>query len=191
LIVVLAMFVATLPGPPAIASDLDTDARDAAQTVSAFLFGPAPGQLLLGPQSHKHGRRAMFGVSLSVFTATSVACTLATIIAQFIAFRVAEALGAGAASVIVNALVCDIFDERTSASVVSFVLMVMLMVPLFAPIIGGHEIELAGWRLVFWSCWPAMARSASPQGREPRSFLPLRASKKGLARQVSRFGPKT
>jgi DHA1 family bicyclomycin/chloramphenicol resistance-like MFS transporter len=158
LIVVLAMFVATvpfaldmyLPGLPAIASDFGAGAGDAAHTVSAFLFGLALGQLLMGPASDKYGRRAMLGVSLSIFTAASVACALAASIAQLIAFRIAEALGAGAAAVIVNALVRDMFEERTSASVMSFVFMVMLMAPLFAPIIGGHVLELAGWRFIFW-----------------------------------------
>jgi DHA1 family bicyclomycin/chloramphenicol resistance-like MFS transporter len=158
LIVVLAMFVATvpfaldmyLPGLPAIASEFGASAGDAAHTVSAFLFGLALGQLLMGPLSDRYGRRAMLAVSLTIFTAASVACALAASVAQLVAFRVAEALGAGAAAVIVNALVRDMFEERTSASVMSFVFMVMLMAPLFAPIIGGHVLELAGWRLIFW-----------------------------------------
>jgi DHA1 family bicyclomycin/chloramphenicol resistance-like MFS transporter len=158
LIVVLAMFVATvpfaldmyLPGLPAIAADFGATEGEAAHSVSAFLFGLALGQLLMGPLSDKYGRRAMLGVSLSIFTAASVACALAGSIAQLVGFRVAEALGAGAAAVIVNALVRDMFEERTSASVMSFVFMVMLMAPLFAPIIGGHLLELAGWRAIFW-----------------------------------------
>ena len=158
LIVVLAMFVATvpfaldmyLPGLPAIAAEFGVGAGEAAHTVSAFLFGLAVGQLLMGPLSDKYGRRVMLAVSLWVFTAASVACALAASAAQLVAFRVGEALGAGAAAVIVNALVRDMFEERTSASVMSFVFLVMLTAPLVAPIIGGHVLEFAGWRFIFW-----------------------------------------
>jgi DHA1 family bicyclomycin/chloramphenicol resistance-like MFS transporter len=195
LIVVLAMFVATvpfaldmyLPGLPAIVTDFRVTAGEVAHTVSAFLFGLALGQLLMGPLSDKYGRRAMLAVSLSIFTAASVACALATSIPQLVAFRVAEALGAGAAAVIVNALVRDMFEERTSASVMSFVFMVMLMAPLFAPIIGGHLLELAGWRAIFWllSVYGALcivanarllpARADARLHREPTAVELLRA----------------
>jgi DHA1 family bicyclomycin/chloramphenicol resistance-like MFS transporter len=158
LIVVLAMFVATvplaldmyLPGLPGIAAELGVDEGEAAHTVSAFLFGLALGQLLMGPLSDRYGRRAILALSLSIYTAASVACALATGIGQLVVFRILEAFGAGAAAVIVNALVRDMFEERASASVMSFVFMVMLMAPLFAPIIGGHLLEIAGWRLIFW-----------------------------------------
>jgi DHA1 family bicyclomycin/chloramphenicol resistance-like MFS transporter len=104
----------------------------------------------MGPLSDKYGRRAILAMSLAIYTAASVACALATGIGQLVVFRVLEAFGAGAAAVIVNALVRDMFEERASASVMSFVFMVMLMAPLFAPIIGGHLLELGGWRLIFW-----------------------------------------
>src|SRR5262245_14152496 len=158
LIVVLAMFVATvpfaldmyLPGLPGMATEFGVDAGEAAHSVSAFLFGLALGQLLMGPLSDRYGRRAILALSLAIYTVANVACALATSITQLVAFRVLEAVGAGAAAVIVNALVRDLFEERASASVMSFVFMVMLMAPLFAPIIGGHLLELGGWRLIFW-----------------------------------------
>jgi MFS transporter, DHA1 family, multidrug resistance protein len=157
-VVLLAMFVATvpfaldmyLPGLPSIAAEFGADAGAAAHSVSAFLFGLAAGQLLMGPLSDKYGRHAVLGVSLLIFTVASVACARATSITHLIAFRVVEAMGAGAAAVIVNALVRDLYEERASASVMSFVFMVMLVAPLFAPIIGGHLIEISGWRLIFW-----------------------------------------
>jgi DHA1 family bicyclomycin/chloramphenicol resistance-like MFS transporter len=158
LVIVLAMFVATvpfaldmyLPGLPSMAVEFGVDAGEAAHSVSAFLFGLALGQLLMGPLSDRYGRRAILALSLAIYTAANVACALATSIAQLVAFRVVEALGAGAAAVIVNALVRDLFEERASASVMSFVFMVMLMAPLFAPIIGGHLLEVGSWRLIFW-----------------------------------------
>jgi len=158
LIVVLAMFVATvpfaldmyLPGLPGMAVEFGVDAGQAAHSVSAFLFGLALGQLLMGPLSDRYGRRAILALSLAIYTVANVACALATSIAQLVAFRVFEALGAGAAAVIVNALVRDMFEERASASVLSFVFMVMLMAPLFAPIIGGYLLEMGSWRLIFW-----------------------------------------
>ena len=72
----------------------------------------------------------MLGVSPSIFTAASVACALATNIASSSRLR-------------------DMFEERTSTSAMSFVVIVMLMAPLFTPIIGGHVLELAVWRFIF------------------------------------------
>src|SRR5262245_24021742 len=173
------MFVATvpfaldmyLPGLPGIASEFGVDEGHAAQTVSAFLFGLALGQLLMGPLSDRYGRRAILALSVAIYTTASVACALATGVAQLVAFRIFEALGAGAAAVIVNALIRDMFEERASASVMSFVFMVMLVAPLFAPIIGGHLLELGGWRLIFWvlSAYGAICIFVNAK------FLPARA----------------
>jgi DHA1 family bicyclomycin/chloramphenicol resistance-like MFS transporter len=158
LVVVLAMFVATvpfaldmyLPALPGIAADLRADAGAAAHTVSAFLFGLALGQFLLGPLSDRHGRRRVLALSLVIFTAASAACALATGVAQLVALRVIQALGCGAAAVIVNALIRDLYDERMSASVMSVVFMVMLTAPLVAPVLGGYVLAAGGWRAIFW-----------------------------------------
>jgi len=166
LIVVLAMFVATvpfaldmyLPGLPGMAVEFGVDAGQAAHSVSAFLFGLALGQLLMGPLSDRYGRRAILALSLAIYTVANVACALATSIAQLVAFRVFEALGAGAAAVIVNALVRDMFEERASASVLSFVFMVMLMAPLFAP------LQLRSIRLRNRIVMAPMTRNFSPAG---------------------------
>lgn len=152
------MFVATvpfaldmyLPALPGIAADLHADEGNAAHTVSAFLFGLALGQFLLGPLSDRYGRRRVLAVSLVIFTAASAACALATGVAQLVALRVIQALGCGAAAVIVNALIRDLYDERMSASVMSVVFMVMLSAPLVAPVLGGYVLAAAGWRAIFW-----------------------------------------
>jgi DHA1 family bicyclomycin/chloramphenicol resistance-like MFS transporter len=65
--------------------------------------------------------------------------------------------------------------------------MVMLMAPLFAPIIGGHLLELAGWRAIFWllggygafcilANWKLLpARADVRRHREPSAAELLRA----------------
>jgi DHA1 family bicyclomycin/chloramphenicol resistance-like MFS transporter len=89
-------------------------------------------------------------VSLVIFTVASAACALATGIEQLVALRIVQALGCGAAAVIVNALIRDLYDERMSASVISVVFMVMLMAPLVAPVLGGYVLAVADWRAIFW-----------------------------------------
>jgi DHA1 family bicyclomycin/chloramphenicol resistance-like MFS transporter len=60
-----------------------------------------------------------------------------------------QALGSSAGVVIGRSVVRDLFDERESARMYSFLVLVMGIAPITAPLIGGQLLVLFGWRSVF------------------------------------------
>lgn len=139
-----------LPSMPAIAKDLSADFGKVQQTLSVFLVGIAFSQFFYGPLSDRFGRRPVLMAGLAIFSVTSFLCTLVTDIDQLISVRLLQSLGAGAGSVIVAAIVRDLYQREQAARVMSYVVMVMMVVPLIAPIVGGYILLWFGWRGVFW-----------------------------------------
>lgn len=139
-----------LPALPAIAEDLSADYGKVQQTLSVFLVGIAFSQFFYGPLSDRFGRRPVLIGGLLIFSVTSFLCAQVTDIDQLISIRLLQSLGAGAGSVIVTAIVLDLYRREQAARVMSYVVMVMMVVPLVAPIAGGYIQLWFGWRGVFW-----------------------------------------
>lgn len=139
-----------LPGLPEIAADLQADFGLVQQTLSIFLAGIAFSQIFYGPLSDRLGRRRVLLVGVILFGVFSAFCALAGSIEQLVTQRWLQALGAGAGSVIVAAIVRDCYQGEQAAKVMSYVIMVMMVVPLIAPLIGGYVLVGFGWRAIFW-----------------------------------------
>ena len=139
-----------LPSLPQIAKDLEADFGLVQQTLSVFLIGIAFSQIFYGPISDRFGRRWVLFTGVSVFGLVSAFCAQSTNIDQLIHLRWLQALGAGAGSVIVAAIVRDLYQGQQAARVMSYVIMVMMVVPLLAPLIGGYVLIWLGWRAIFW-----------------------------------------
>lgn len=66
-----------LPSIPAIARDLVSSIELAQLSVTVYLAVFAAAQLVLGPLSDVHGRRANIGLGLAVFLLADIGCILA------------------------------------------------------------------------------------------------------------------
>ncbi len=138
-----------LPALPTMAGYLDASIDDVEASVSIFLLGFAVGQLVFGPLSDRFGRVPMLLSGLGLFVAGSVLCALATDVGLLYAFRFVQAIGGGA-SVVVFPMVKDRFDEKGVAQVLSYIMAVVVIAPLVAPIIGGYVLVMAGWQPIFY-----------------------------------------
>ena len=138
-----------LPGLPRIADNLDASAGAAQRTVSAFILGVAIGQFFYGPLSDRYGRRPplMFGASL--YVVATVGCAFATSIDVLIAGRFVQALGACAGLVISRAIVRDRYDHPETARIFSLLTLVIGVVPICAPLLGGFMLTMMSWRWLF------------------------------------------
>lgn len=65
--------------------------------------------------------------------------------------RFLHGLSAAAASVVINALMRDMFTKDEFSRMMSFVVLVMTIAPLLAPIIGGALLVWFSWHAIFWS----------------------------------------
>lgn len=139
-----------LPSLPSIASDLGAHSAVVQQSVSAFFLGLAAGQIAYGPLSDRFGRRPALFAGIAVYLVASLACAAAGDINTLIAARAMQGLGAAASAVAGRAIIRDVWEGNEAARVMSFVIMVMAIGPLMAPIVGGQILVFAGWRGIFW-----------------------------------------
>src|SRR4051794_41287296 len=78
---------------PSIGRDLDADVTALQWTVDAYTLVLASLLMFAGSTADRFGRRRVFVVGLSVFSAASLLCSLAPSVGFLIAFRVLQAGG--------------------------------------------------------------------------------------------------
>lgn len=139
-----------LPSLPAIAGDLGASSAAVQQSVSAFFLGLAAGQIVYGPLSDRFGRRPALFLGFSLYLIASLACATAGGIHILVIARAVQGLGAAASPAAGRAVIRDRWKGDAAARAMSFVIMVMGVAPLIAPMVGGQVLEYFGWRAIFW-----------------------------------------
>ncbi len=138
-----------LPSLPTIGADLGASPELVQQTLSVYLACFALPQLFFGPLSDALGRRVTLLLGLTVFMAGSLLCVAARDIGELILARGLQGIGAAAVLVTVPALVRDRFAGDEFARMMGFIMLVMALAPLVAPLVGGLVLSLSGWRSIF------------------------------------------
>ncbi|MDY7089819.1 MAG: multidrug effflux MFS transporter [Actinomycetota bacterium] len=138
-----------LPALPTITADLHSTEAAVQLTLTGTLLGLALGQLLIGPLSDAVGRRMPLLAGVGVHVLASVLCVVAPNLAVLGTLRVAQGLGAAAASVVAMAIVRDLFSGLAAAKLFSRLMLVVGVAPILAPTIGGVVLNWTSWRGVF------------------------------------------
>lgn len=137
-----------LPALPVMATFFNSDIVQLNITVSTYLLGFGLGQLIGGPVSDQIGRKPIGMVGLWLFIFTTVAILFATSVLQVQLLRALQAIGGGFATVICNAMVRDAYEPMEAAKRFPMVMLVMLIAPLAAPVLGSFLMDL-GWEAIF------------------------------------------
>ncbi len=124
--------------------------NDRQLVVTSYLMGLAAGQLLWGPLSDRFGRKAPLLAGLAVFVLGAILAVSASTFELLIAARVLQGFGGAAARSIANAIIRDRFAGRQMAQVMSTVMIVFIMVPIFAPAIGQGVLLVGSWKATFY-----------------------------------------
>ncbi|BCG24701.1 Bcr/CflA family drug resistance efflux transporter [Pseudomonas tohonis] len=138
-----------LPSLPLIADDLGAPEARVQLTIGVFLAGLCLGMLAYGPLSDRFGRRRLLLGGIALYLAASLGCALAGEVEHLLAWRLLQALGGAAASVLTRAIVRDLFPLGDAARVLSLMHLVTMFATLVAPLLGGYLMLLAGWRSLF------------------------------------------
>ncbi|MBV1702692.1 MAG: multidrug effflux MFS transporter [Hyphomicrobiales bacterium] len=139
-----------LPAMPAMGKSFGASDGRIELTVSGFLIGFSLGQLLWGPISDRHGRRAPVALGLVLFIIGSAGCAVSGSAEAMILWRIVQAVGACAGVVLGRAMVRDLYTGAKAAQMLSTLMTVMAIAPLVGPIVGGQILAIAGWRAIFW-----------------------------------------
>jgi len=139
-----------LPALPVIAEQFGVPAGSAQMTLSTYILGFALGQLLYGPMADSLGRKPVVLGGTLVFAGAAAACAMAQSIDHLIVMRFFHGLAAAAASVVINALMRDIYPKEEFSRMMSFGMLVTTVAPLVAPMVGGAVLVWFSWHAIFW-----------------------------------------
>jgi len=167
-----------LPAFGAMALDLGVHPGQVERTLASYLLGLALAQLAYGPLADRYGRKPPLLLGLTLFSIASIACALSRDIDHLILWRVVQAFGGAAGMVIPRAVIRDHLDTREAAQALSLLMLVMGVMPILAPLLGGQAVTLGSWRTVFYlmslagvGLWLAVAlcmrESLDPERRSP------------------------
>ncbi len=141
---------AMLPALPQIAAELSPDHPQSASLIlSMFLLGLGVGTFFTGPLSDAYGRKRVIVSGSVLFIAGAAIAWASSMLEMVLLARVLQGLGAAAPRVVSNAIARDRFAGRQMAQVMSVVMMVFVLVPAVAPLLGAAIIAVAGWRAIF------------------------------------------
>ncbi|MES2441348.1 MAG: multidrug effflux MFS transporter [Pseudomonadota bacterium] len=138
------MFV---PAMPRAALSLHTSRSAVQLALTFYMAGVAAGQIATGPLSDRIGRRPVLVGGALLFVAGSALCWAAGSIAALLVGRVVQALGASSGLVAGRAMIGDAGGE--GARDMALLSAIVLLSPMFAPLLGSLLADAAGWRAIF------------------------------------------
>ncbi len=118
-------------------------------TLSLGLVAMAVSTIAYGPASDRFGRKPVLLFGLAIFIAGSLLCFWSPNIEVLIVGRVVQAAGGAAGMVVSRAIVRDVYSREESARIIGYMMSMIILAPLFAPLIGAFLTEYFGWRSVF------------------------------------------
>ncbi|MEM9473942.1 MAG: MFS transporter [Pseudomonadota bacterium] len=141
---------AMLPAMPEIAAEVSPEAPNRAQLIiTSFVLGMGVGTMFTGPLSDAFGRRPVILAGAALYIAGSAMAWVAQSLELLLAARVLQGLGAAGPRVVALAIIRDLYEGRTMAQLISFVMLVFTLIPAVAPAMSAGIIAVAGWRAIF------------------------------------------
>ncbi|MCC7372571.1 MAG: Bcr/CflA family multidrug efflux MFS transporter [Chloroflexi bacterium] len=138
-----------LPALPALTHDFGTGASEVQLTLSAFFFGLALGQAIVGPLSDALGRRRPLLIGLGAYALASLLCATAPNIWALVGFRFVQGFAGAAGMVVSRAIVRDLYTGVAAARFMSVLMLVGGLAPILAPILGGQLLQFSPWQGIF------------------------------------------
>ncbi len=118
-------------------------------TLAAYMFGVAIGQLFYGPISDRFGRKPPLYAALTLYVLGSLGCALADSMTALTLSRLLQALGGCAGVVIARAVVRDCCEVNEAARVFSTLIVITAVGPIISPLLGSFITEAGNWRTLF------------------------------------------
>jgi DHA1 family bicyclomycin/chloramphenicol resistance-like MFS transporter len=138
-----------MPALPGLVTSFKTDIETVQLMLSLYLVVMALAQLMHGALSDRFGRRPVLIAGLALTVLASLAAAAATTIGALIAARSLQAVGAATGIVVGRAIVRDLYQRDQAASMIGWVTMAIMVVPLVVPWFGGVLDTTFGWPAIF------------------------------------------
>jgi EmrB/QacA subfamily drug resistance transporter len=128
---------------------------------SAYLLTSTVTVPLWGRLSDLHGRRIFYVLCVGLFLFGSMLCGLAQTMAQLVAFRAIQGLGAGGLFSLGMTIVAELYTPLERARIQGYFSSVWGIASIAGPFVGGFLTDKLSWRWVFYINIPFAFAAAS------------------------------
>ncbi len=135
---------------PAIAGSLGVSPAEGTWTVSSYSLAAAIMQPLTGWIGRRFGEVRTFVTSMLLFVAFSALCGFATSMDMLVVARLMQGLVSGPMVAIAQALLLRNFPPEKRGMAMGLWAMVVIVAPIFGPILGGWITDNLSWPWVFY-----------------------------------------
>ena len=119
-------------------------------TLTIFFFVFAVSMILFGPLADKFGRRPILILGATIYTVSSLACSVSSSIYLLLIGRFFQAVGSGALITVETALIKDCFRGQVMRKILAITQALGVIAPMVAPLIGGILLTFTDWRGSFY-----------------------------------------
>ena len=138
-----------LPAIPIIKEYFQVSAEIAQLTLSLSMLSIAFGTLFYGPLADQFGRKPVLLLGLAITIFGSALCYFAPSIELLILARIIQSFGGAAGLVLARAIIRDVYGADDAARVIATLVMIMVVLPMLSPALGGELTARFGWKSVF------------------------------------------
>ena len=177
-----------LPAFPEIARDFGVDTHAVQLTFSAALLGLGLGQVVWGPVGDRWGRRRPLVAGIAVYTVASLLIIVAPSLPVMVGLRFLQAAGGSVGIVLGRAITRDLWRGPELARALSTIMLVFMVAPILAPILGVAVLSVASWPWVFAVLAVFGVVCIAGVLRLPESLPPERRSGHGVVGALRQFG---
>ena len=140
-----------LPALPQMVELLNTNQTMVNLTLSAYFVTYATGLLFWGPLSEKFGRKPILLTGIIIYVLASLSCAMSNTVEHLILFRVFQAFGGSAVTVVATAIIKDLYDGREREKIMATVMSLVIIAPMVAPVLGAFLLKVSGWHMMFYA----------------------------------------
>lgn len=126
-------------------------------TITLYTLALTGTIVLFGRLSDRFGHLPVYVLGLLVFALSSMLCGLSQSVAELIAFRVWQGVGAAMLQATSAALITTIIPESRRGPALGTLGILLGLGPVLGPTVGGAVISLVSWRWIFFINVPIVA----------------------------------
>lgn len=144
---------AVLPAFPAIVHAYHLDAarhNDIQLVIYAFMLGFAIMQFFFGILADMFGRKSLLLIGTSIYIAASLGAVFTKSFDHLLILRFIQGMGGAATRTLSLVVVRDVASGNQMSRIMSFAMMVFLVVPILAPIVGQITMKFGDWHSIFY-----------------------------------------